>query len=156
MVQSFSRLQSGQGSGQDDCRALSQDSANETTAGKTTALQCCGDEREGFSVMAASACFCRKAILLQARSGSSLRRRTMAFSPFSVAVTSRVFVLNILRAIYNSCAIVVPPGRCGWFRNMPAPTSFLAAAEIRGCFSVMAVAGCSCRTAIVAQVSCGT
>ena len=199
----------GKGQGKPSVVPARQIPASETTAGKTTALQCCWDEEEqeesivgmvqfsqdcnqgkgqgkmtvvpfrkipptkqlpaqrqlssvavmseeGFSVMAASACFCRKAILEQARSGSSLRRRTMAFSPFSVAVTSRVFVLNILRAIYNSCAIVVPPGRCGWFRNMPAPTSFLAAAETRGCFSVMAVAGCPCRTAIVAQVSCGT
>ena len=107
-----------------------------------------------FSVMATADCFCRKAILEQARCGSSLRRRTMAFSLFSVAVTSKVFVLNFLRATYNSCATVVPLVRCGWFRNITVPTLFLAAAEIRGCFSVMAVAGCSYRTAIVAQVSC--
>ncbi len=46
--------------------------------------------------------------------------------------------------------------RCGWLRNMTAPTSFSAAAEIRGCFLVMAVAGCSYATAILVQVSCGS
>ena len=54
-----------------------------------------------FSVMATEGWFCRVAILALARCGSSLRRRTRALSPFSVAMESKVFVLNMLRASYT-------------------------------------------------------
>ena len=108
-----------------------------------------------FSVMATEGWFCRVAILALARCGSSLRRRTRALSPFSVAMESKVFVLNMLRANYTWRATVVPIVRCGWLRNITDPTPSLATAELRGDFSVTAVAGCPSKTSFLAQMSCG-
>ena len=39
---------------------------------------------------------------------------------------------------------------------MAVPTPCLATAEISSSFSVMAVAGCGYKTAVLAQVSCGS
>ena len=146
----------GKGEGKISVAPARQIPANETIAGKTTALQCCGDERGMFLSHGSFCLFLQEGNLGAGEKGVITPTTKNSLFTIQCCGDEQVFVLNVLRATYNSCATVVPLVRCGWFRNITVPTSFLAAAEIRGCFSVMAVAGCSYRTAIVAQVSCGS
>ena len=154
MVQFPQDCNRGKGQGKMSVVPARQIPANETTAGKTTALQCCGDERGMFLSHGSFRLFLQEGNLGAGEKWVITPSKNNGLFTIQCCGDEQGFCLEHSEGHVQSCAIVVPPGRCGWFRNMPAPTLFLAAAEIRGCFSVMAVAGCSYRTAIVAQVSC--